>query len=160
GGFWIAFLLVLVLLDKVAKGLPNRRLLEADVLGFRVELDPTDFVDCALLLFPQLYDFVELAFVREHLGPGGVFLDVGAHIGLYSAAASRVVGAEGTVLAIEADPGIYQRLGSTLARNRIENVRAINVGVADRDGTLRLGIRPPPLRAGSSFAVDTGIGMD
>src|SRR5260370_10311447 len=38
------------------------------------------------------------------LGPGSVFYDVGAHIGILSMLAARIVGESGAVFAFEADP--------------------------------------------------------
>ena len=42
----------------------------------------------------------------ERLRPGGVFVDVGAHIGLYSLIAARLVGSPGRVFAIEPQSGV------------------------------------------------------
>lgn len=121
------------------------------VRGFAMQLDPTDFVDRAMLLFPQLYDHRELGFVHDTLRPGSVFLDIGAHLGLYSLVASRRVGSSGHVIAVEADPTTYARLCHTVLVNRATNVCTLNVGVSDKAGLLRFGLASPPLRAASSF---------
>lgn len=139
---------------------PSRGHIAAHVRGFTLQLDPTDFVDAAMLLFPQLYDHRELAFLRGALRPGAVFLDIGAQLGLYSLVASRVVGDGGCVVAIEADPATYARLCHTMRVNATHNVRTLNVGVSDRDGLLRFGLAAPPLRAASSFLREDGAGID
>lgn len=129
----------------------SRGSMVAHVRGFTMRLDPTDFVDAALLFFPQLYDYRELAFLRQALSPGAVFLDIGAQLGLYALVASRAVGENGAVIAIEADPTTYHRLCHTLRANAANNVRALNVGVSDQEGLLRFGLAAPPLRSASSF---------
>ena len=68
----------------------------ADVLGSRMVLDPGEFVDRSLLFGPQFYDRVERRLMRERLRPGDVFVDVGAHIGLYSLVAAQAVGPRGS----------------------------------------------------------------
>jgi FkbM family methyltransferase len=56
--------------------------------------------------------------VRE----GGVFLDIGANIGFYSIAMSRIVGARGEVHAFEADPRALRCLTRTAHEARLENL--------------------------------------
>lgn len=129
----------------------DERLVDADVLGFRMQLDPREFVDCALLLMPHLYDYPEIGFLTAHLRPGDTFLDIGAHIGFYALLASRAVGPDGAVLAVEADPRTYARLCAMLRANGIGNVHALNVGVSDKAETLRLGAVPYPFKAASGF---------
>jgi FkbM family methyltransferase len=129
----------------------RREIEEADVLGFRMRLDPHEFVDRALLFCPQLYDHYEIAFLSKHIQPGDVFFDVGAHIGFYSLVAAKAVGRSGNVVAIEADPYNYEQLKLNLRLNCVENVRALNIGVSDNRETLRLGINSFGNRAGNSF---------
>jgi len=78
----------------------------------------------------------------EQLRPGDTFIDVGANIGYYSLLASRLVGQGGHVVAIEASPRIFAALRSNLERNDTKNVRAVNVAVAARAGTIRLFLGP------------------
>lgn len=132
----------------------------ADVLDFKMQLNPAEMVDSALLLFPQVYDHREIAYMRVALAPGDVFLDVGANIGFYSLVASRRVGANGRVLAIEADPYSHQRLTNNLRLNAMTNVMALNVGVSDCEETLRLGVNADGNRGESSFLLHSDTGVD
>jgi len=68
-----------------------RNLVIADIGGIRAELDPGENVDAALLFFPHLYDYKEIAFLRRHLKAGDRFIDVGAHVGFYSLQAAEIV---------------------------------------------------------------------
>ena|SRR2546421_1452700 len=76
--------------------------------------------------------------INQRLAPGDTFIDIGANIGYYSLLASRLVGASGAVIAIEASPQTFSALEANLARNRARNVRAVNIAVSDSVGTVKL----------------------
>lgn len=124
---------------------------ELPVYGAKVSLRPDEFIERWLIFAPQLYDYREIQFLERWLRPGDVFLDIGAHIGVYSLAASRMVGVSGVVIAIEPDPMTFERLSETVGRNQLGNVRLVNAGVSDRRERLRLGMNVFGNRGGSSF---------
>ena len=66
------------------------------------------------LLNPD-YNIEELKFLRAHLTPGGVFVDVGANVGTYALALARDVGAAGRVIAIEPHPVTHGWLGGRIS---------------------------------------------
>lgn len=74
--------------------------------------------------------------LRRLLQPGGTFVDVGAHIGLLTLVAARVVGAAGRVHAFEASPDTFALLERTVAMNHVAPpvvARSMAVGaVAER----------------------------
>jgi FkbM family methyltransferase len=132
----------------------------ADVGGCVMELDPSECVDSGLLFYPQLYDHREIRVLRDTLGEGDCFLDVGAYIGFYSLLASAMVGPRGRVVAIEAEPRNYERLVRHIEMNGLTNVEAMHRGVADRRETLRLGLNLTGNRSGSSFLSDSQVGIE
>lgn len=67
---------------------------------------------------------------------GSVFWDVGAHVGLYSLLASKLVG-PGMVFAFEPAPRNLSYLRRHLALNRVENVEVLALAVSDRNGRAR-----------------------
>jgi FkbM family methyltransferase len=69
------------------------------------------------------------------LPEGGVFLDVGAHVGHYTLRASRKAS---RVIAVEASPETAQRLERNLALNGISNVTVHNVAAWDKRTKLSL----------------------
>ncbi|MBI1920094.1 MAG: FkbM family methyltransferase [Geobacter sp.] len=138
----------------------KRRPVEADVLGYRVILDPDEYVEAEILFIPQLYDYREIAFLKKNLCKGDCFIDIGTNIGLYALAASSSVGEEGRILAVEANPATYQKLVFTVKSNDINNITAINMGVADKTGTMRLGLNTDGNTGGSSFVVPYVKGID
>ncbi|MGP3924646.1 FkbM family methyltransferase [Streptomyces sp. 8N616] len=103
--------------------------------GTRFAVDTQDLIQRYLYLFgvwePHLTRWLE-----RRLRPGDVFVDIGANIGYYSVLASRLVGAEGQVVAVEASPAFHDRLLSNAGINACDNVRAVNTAVSDRDELL------------------------
>lgn len=83
---------------------------------------------------------------------GDRFWDVGAHKGYVTLAASRIVGAEGQVIAFEPAEVNRAFLGKHVAWNRLENVQIVPVALSDSDGEARLG------GSGSSLALRLGSG--
>lgn len=122
-----------------------------DVLDFKMILDPKECVDGNLLFHPHLYDRDEIAFLREKLHEGDVFLDIGANIGFYSLAVSDRVGENGKIVSIEADPTNYDKLVKNIGMNGKHNIKAVNMGVSDKSETLMLGICKIGNRGGNSF---------
>jgi FkbM family methyltransferase len=137
-----------------------RPLVVADVNGAIMELDPAENVDGNLLFCPQLYDRRELGFLLAALRPGDVFVDVGAHIGLYALLAARRVAPGGRVLAIEADPGTHARLSGNVRRNPGLEIATAAIAVSDADGTARLALNTTGNRAGNSLLVGGNEAID
>ncbi len=106
---------------------------EVTVHGARMRLDPTELTEGLLLFAPHLLDSAELAALRDALRPGDTFLDLGAHVGLYTLIAARCVAPGGRVLAVEPEPESRARLRDHLACNALEGVEVIADAVSDRD---------------------------
>ncbi|TAN42045.1 MAG: FkbM family methyltransferase [Nitrospirae bacterium] len=138
----------------------KRNPVETEIFGYKMVLDPGEYVDAEILFIPQLYDYREISFLEKNLEKGDCFVDVGTHLGLYSLAASLCVGDEGFVLALEANPTTCQKLGFTLKRNNIKNITAVNIGVADKACTMRLGLNTSGNSGGDSFVISHDEGVD
>jgi FkbM family methyltransferase len=67
----------------------------------------------------RLLDVMELDVLRQLLRPGDSFIDVGAHIGLWSLVAGSSVGRGGKVLSLEPNPETYTKLLHNLALNQV-----------------------------------------
>jgi FkbM family methyltransferase len=125
-----------------------------DLLGFKMTLDPQDWVQGGLLFWPQLWDYREHEFLQRHLHPGDTFLDIGAHVGFCSLMASRMVGPKGGVVSVEAAPDLFQRLSDHLEKNHVNNTHAFNVAVSDHRGTATLSHPEPDNSAGRTVLSD------
>ena len=64
--------------------------------------------------------------IRDILGKGNVFIDIGANVGYFSVIASRIVGEHGNVYSLEAIPKLCSLLSESIAINDIGNIRVLN----------------------------------
>jgi FkbM family methyltransferase len=69
---------------------------------------------------------------------GDVVVDIGAHIGLYTIIASKRVGPNGKVVAIEADPSVLNILNKNIKLNNLTNVTPVNNIVYSKEMELGL----------------------
>jgi FkbM family methyltransferase len=77
-------------------------------------------------------------YIRSHLQSGDIVVDCGANIGYYSLVASRIVGKEGRVFAIEASELIYARLRTNVDLNRCTNVTCIHAAASSEPGEISI----------------------
>ena len=70
--------------------------------------------------------------MRDHLRPGDVCLDVGANIGVMTFLASSIVGPDGLVIAVEANPENVQVLYRTIQMTAAANVMVLPLAASDR----------------------------
>lgn len=86
----------------------------------------------------RYYDQLNPALIRQFLGRGDTFVDIGAHYGIHSLAASRVVGDAGRVVSFEPNPASWRLLEGHLALNRARNCTVVRLGLSDSPGELTL----------------------
>jgi FkbM family methyltransferase len=106
--------------------------------GMKFRLHPWDNVNESKILFgSKLRDQPELDKVREFVGNGGVFLDIGANIGYYSLMAASY--GAGRILAIEPNPIVRSRLNFNISANKLnERVLSLPVALGDKSATTTL----------------------
>ena len=95
----------------------NKDLIERRCLpgGARVDCTLSDFYESWIWM--RLSDKAELRVLRSLLQVGGTFVDVGAHIGVWSLEAGSAVGQGGQVIAFEPHPQTYAKLARNLNLN-------------------------------------------
>jgi FkbM family methyltransferase len=69
---------------------------------------------------------------------GDIVIDIGAHIGLYTIISSKRVGAQGKVVAIEADPENFEMLNRNIKLNQLTNVIPLNYAVYSKETKIKL----------------------
>jgi FkbM family methyltransferase len=107
-----------------------------EVGGVRMRLAPfRNVAEKRLLFAPATFDARERALVASRLGPGAVFLDIGANVGGWSLYAARC-GAR--VLAVEPQASVLAKLEVNLALNPDLNVRVAPIALAGHVGVVRL----------------------
>lgn len=75
-----------------------------------------------------------LAAIRSNLSENDIFVDAGANIGIYTVAASKIVGDGGSVIAIEMMPDTLYRLKRNVELNDLKNVSLVNRALSNVSG--------------------------
>jgi FkbM family methyltransferase len=78
--------------------------------------------------------------IIEHFAPkqGDIVVDIGAHIGHYTIIASKRVGANGKVVAIEASPSNFKILNRNIRLNQLTNIISLNHVVYSKETKIKL----------------------
>lgn len=84
--------------------------------------------------YPADYEKENYDFLKSFVKPGMQVVDIGAHIGLFSAVSSQLVGAAGKVISFEPTPGTYKILSETLRLSGCQNVNAVQAAVSEKPG--------------------------
>ena len=146
------FPLVIERLDPIVG--PPRGERTARVLGSQMCLDTRESMQRRY--FYHCYEAPEAAFLRRWLRPGDHVADVGAHVGVFTLLAAKLVGPTGHAYAFEPIPDNFKRLAGNIALNGYTCVTAENVAVSDTSGTVMLGLHEE--RSVGSSTADFSIG--
>src|SRR5215212_6132690 len=78
--------------------------------------------------------------IIEYFRPkeGDIVVDIGAHIGRYTIIASKRVGANGKVVAIEANPSNFEMLNRNIKVNQLTNIISLNNAVYSKQTKIKL----------------------
>jgi FkbM family methyltransferase len=98
---------------------------------------PSDYLSRRVFLYDS-FERVELQFAVDEARRGGTIVDVGANIGLYTAACAAAVGDRGRVLALEPGPATFFKLQETCRRLGLRNVTTLQVAASAENGSARL----------------------
>jgi len=104
---------------------------------------------------PWRFDAREREHLRAALPPDGVFVDIGANVGIHSLLVATHLGDDGRILAFEPNPPAYERLRFNLEATRAgrehwPTVRTLPIGVSEADDEFELHVLPGDL-GGSSL---------
>ena len=110
--------------------------------GVMMELDLTELHDVFLydaLRSTGFYERETTLAIIDRLMPGDLFIDAGANNGYFSLIGAKLVGENGSVVAIEPNPRAYRRLCHNVGLNRMERiVRPYQLAVSDKEGKATL----------------------
>lgn len=98
--------------------------LELDALRMRC-MFRDNYSEKKFVFTPWRYDREERRLLQQHLGHKGVFLDIGANVGIYTLTALTTPGFAGQIYAFEPNPATRQRLQCNV------QATAASAGVAD-----------------------------
>jgi FkbM family methyltransferase len=80
----------------------------------------------------------ELAYLKKILSPGKTFIDVGACYGIYTLAASSMVGEAGRVIAFEPASRAFPVLSRNITLNHLGNIHLFSLALSEERGMARL----------------------
>jgi FkbM family methyltransferase len=93
-------------------------------------------------LIQDMYDSMTTheEIIRKYFNPkiGDIVIDIGAAFGLHTIIASKRVGANGKVIAIEAHPGNYEMLNRNIKLNGLTNVTTLNYAVYSSKAKVKI----------------------
>jgi FkbM family methyltransferase len=101
---------------------------------FSMNLDIKEYTQCSYYL-----NFLDFEFISEIKLGGGVFLDIGANVGIFSLIASQ---AFDEVIAFEPHPETYKTLTNNIESNLYKNITTHNIGLSNQDATMELYVNP------------------
>ena len=81
--------------------------------------------------------------IIEHFNPkkNDTVVDIGAHLGRYALISSNLVGKEGKVISIEANPLVFEKLRKNLELNKVNNTICLNYAVFSEKTKIKLFVR-------------------
>lgn len=108
---------------------------DVEALGLKLRLHPKDNLsEKRLFMTPQCFDPTELKALGEVMGPGKVFIDIGANAGAYSLHAARVGGPACRVIAVEPQRVMRRRLAFNAQTNQLNNIELSGLALSDYEG--------------------------
>jgi len=108
------------------------------------------------LLNQGWFEYREMAFLWLYLRDGDVMIDCGAHIGLYSRLASRILRAKGRIIALEPNPEVLGYLKRNLAESDATTVEIRQLALYREAGEMDLYVGRQG-RSGYSSLVNSGV---
>ena len=137
------------LVDRMRRaGSPFRQVTLGDV---RIVLDVSEFTAWPLYFGGTPYEPATVDYFARTLGPGHVFVDVGANHGYFTMLAASLVGDTGRVVAFEPNPKVFRQLQMHAALNHVEaRVSLLPTALAESQGEAKLYISLEDTNSGLS----------
>ena len=126
-----------------------------DVGSFFID-DPADMIK-QVIVAGDKWERHSFDLLAEHIVPGSVVIEVGAHIGTHTVRMGQLAGPWGRVYAFEPQRKIYRELHHNLALNGVTNVVALRMAIGA--GETRI-IEMNPATPGNEGGTGVGAGGD
>lgn len=126
---------------ELAQGLPDN-VVEVETAIGTLWLDESDQLITPLIQEYGNWELDVCALLERTLQPGMTFVDVGANIGYFSVLASKLVGSEGRVFAVEPDPRTLSLLRANLRRHGCANTTVLPIAAHSKTGHVPFVVNP------------------
>ncbi len=117
---------------------PSEPVVELETAVGPLLLPRHDEVITAVLADGGLWEPDVGAWLASNLRPGHTFVDVGAHVGYFSVLASKLVGTNGSVIAVEPETRNRDLLQRNLVRNECTNAQVMPFAAYSASGEMAL----------------------
>lgn len=116
------------------------KVIDGETFGIKARFYPLDNLADRLFLFlPKIFETEEFIFLKKHLAPDSIFIDVGANSGFYSLIASQIITDQGKIIAFEPNPIMIDRFRLNISLNQKEDIiEVMPIGLADRETEFEL----------------------
>ena len=114
-----------------------------------------NLVDRGILTRPK-YNATEIEFLQDVVRDGGVAVDIGSNVGLYSLPIAQAAGPSGQVLSIDANPEMVAHLAFNAQASGLTNITLQHLAVGDRETRADLQIRKEDVAIVRVQESDTG----
>ncbi len=104
-----------------------------EIDGRKMYLDAEDRLELSIY---RVHEPHLTKLVKDELGEGDIVVDVGAHVGYYTLLFSQLVGDNGRVYAVEADPDNFRLLKKNIQTNGYKNVVLLQGCAAEKTGQI------------------------
>jgi FkbM family methyltransferase len=123
------------------------KVIDGEAFGIKARFYPLDNLADRLFLFlPKIFETDEFIFLKKHLTPESVFIDIGANSGFYSLVAAQVINSQGKIIAFEPNPVMIARLRMNISLNGKDGIiEVMPFGLADRITEFDLALDPTNL---------------
>jgi FkbM family methyltransferase len=112
---------------------------DTEAMGVHLRLYPfSNICEKRILFTPQYFDEPERELIRSRIRENFIFIDVGANIGGYALSIAAAAGPGAQIVAVEPQPGIFDRLVYNIAQNPFGTVKAVACAIADYNGEVTL----------------------
>lgn len=136
-GFGRAVLMSVAELTKML-AVPRHEMVVKLINGCKLLVVPNDVGISAELRVFKTHEPLATDVLVKELRSGMVVVDIGSNIGYYVTLESKLVGKDGTVIAVEPVPLNFSYLLRNIRLNKLTNVISINKAIADRNGTIKI----------------------
>ena len=116
----------------------DTRTIRGKLHGYQLYLDLANWSERQTFFLGRFYELETQLTIRALLERGDTLVDVGANIGMITLVGARSVGPSGRVYSIEPQPEAFGRLENHITRNHLQQVTALQLGLSDEPGALRL----------------------
>ena len=99
----------------------------------KIQINTGSFLEWQLF-FHGYYEPEIINYIKKYLPKGGTFVDVGANVGMHSLIASKTVGANGNVIALEPVGTHMERLMRNFELNGLNNAVFLQLAASDVGG--------------------------